>query len=180
MLTIVIPTKNNQDLLIQNLQQNFLGRLPESVHVLIHDNSEKESDLIQRTLKGEKQFSYIHEQKSLSVGENFHQSTKFVFTEYFCFLGDDDFIIFSEFQYEAFSGHPILHSRSYPTNSPHLFRDKLKDRNVVIPEPYAVWEYYNQKCSIGQAYDIEINKKGLRGFFIVLTVEFFNSSSSIY
>ena len=96
MLTIVIPTKNNQDLLIQNLQQNFLGRLPESVHVLIHDNSEKESDLIQRTLKGEKQFTYIHEQKSLSVGENFHQSTKFVFTEYFCFLGDDDFIIFKD------------------------------------------------------------------------------------
>ncbi|MDB4257172.1 hypothetical protein N9827_00765 [bacterium] len=72
---------------------------------------------------------------------------------------DDDFIIFSEFQYEAFSGHPILHSRSYPTNSPHLFRDKLKDRNVVIPEPYAVWEYYNQKCSIAQAFDIIINGK---------------------
>lgn len=70
---------------------------------------------------------------------------------------DDDFIIFSEFQYEAFSGHPTLHSRCYPTNSPHLFRDKLKDRNVIIPEPYAVWEYYNQKCSIAQAFDIIIN-----------------------
>lgn len=70
---------------------------------------------------------------------------------------NDDFIIFSEFQYEAFSGHPTLHSRCYPTNSPHLFRDKLKDRNVIIPEPYAVWEYYNQKCSIAQAFDIIIN-----------------------
>jgi len=70
---------------------------------------------------------------------------------------NDDFIIFSEFQYEAFSGHPTLHSRCYPTNSPHLFRDKLKDRNVVIPEPYAVWEYYNQKCNIAQAFDIIIN-----------------------
>lgn len=70
---------------------------------------------------------------------------------------DDDFVIFSEFAYEAFSGHPTLHARSYPSNLPHLFKDKLKDRNVVAPEPYYVWEYYNQKCSIAQAFDIEIN-----------------------
>jgi ADP-heptose:LPS heptosyltransferase len=69
----------------------------------------------------------------------------------------DDFIIFSEFAYEAFSGHPTLHARAYPSNLPHLFRDKLKDRNVVMPEPYYVWEYYNQKCSIAQAFDMEIN-----------------------
>ena len=70
---------------------------------------------------------------------------------------DDDFVIFSEFAYEAFSGHPTLHARSYPANLPHLFKDKLKDRNVVMPEPYLVWEYYNQKCNIAQAFDIEIN-----------------------
>jgi hypothetical protein len=70
---------------------------------------------------------------------------------------DDDFIIFSEFAYEAFSGHPQLHSRVYPVNTPHLFRDKLQKRNVVIPEPYIVWEYYNQQCNISQAFDICIN-----------------------
>lgn len=70
---------------------------------------------------------------------------------------EDDFIIFSEFAYEAFSGHPTLHSRSYPVNTPHLFRDKVKHRNVVMPEPYYVWEYYNQQCSISQAFDICIN-----------------------
>lgn len=69
----------------------------------------------------------------------------------------DDFVIFSEFAYEAFSGHPTLHSRSYPANLPHLFQDKLKDRNIISPEPYYVWEYYNQKCSIAQAFDIAIN-----------------------
>ena len=72
---------------------------------------------------------------------------------------DDDFVIFSEWAYEAFSGHPTLHARSYPANLPHLFKDKLKDRNVVAPEPYYVWEYYNQKCNIAQAFDIEINGK---------------------
>jgi len=70
---------------------------------------------------------------------------------------DDDFVIFSEFAYEAFSGHPALHARSYPSNLPHLFKDKLKNRNIVAPEPYYVWEYYNQKCNISQAFDIEIN-----------------------
>ena len=70
---------------------------------------------------------------------------------------DDDFVIFSEFAYEAFSGHPKLHSRAYPVNTPHLFRDKIKERNVVTPEPYTVWEYYNQKCNISQAFDICIN-----------------------
>jgi hypothetical protein len=70
---------------------------------------------------------------------------------------NDDFIIFSEFAYEAFTCHPTLHSRAYPVNGPHLFRDKVQHRNVVVPEPYAVWEYYNQKCNISQAFDICIN-----------------------
>lgn len=70
---------------------------------------------------------------------------------------DDDFIIFSEFTYEAFSGHPELHARAYPVGHMHLFKDKIKQRNLVVPEPYGVWEYYNQHCSISQAFDIIIN-----------------------
>lgn len=34
--------------------------------------------------------------------------------------------------------------------------------DIVSPEPYRIWEYYNQKCSITQAFDIEINNKGIR------------------
>ena len=30
------------------------------------------------------------------------------------------------------------------------------------PEPYRVWEYYNQQANLSQAYDIEINNKGVR------------------
>ena len=71
----------------------------------------------------------------------------------------DDFIVCSEFAYEAFSGHPILHSKSYPINAPHLFRDHIQDRNFVYPDPYHIWEYYNQKCNISQAFDICINGK---------------------
>ena len=38
----------------------------------------------------------------------------------------------------------------------------LKDRDLISPEPYRIWEYYNQKCSLAQAYDIAINNKGIR------------------
>jgi ADP-heptose:LPS heptosyltransferase len=38
----------------------------------------------------------------------------------------------------------------------------LKNREIVTTEPYRVWEYYNQQCSIAQAFDIQVNNKGLR------------------
>lgn len=75
---------------------------------------------------------------------------------------NDDFIIVCEGGTDFYKGHPSLHKRAYDTWHKNLFEDKLKDMNLLSPEPYRVWEYYNQKCSIGQAYDIEINKKGLR------------------
>ena len=33
---------------------------------------------------------------------------------------------------------------------------------MVSLEPYRVWEYYNQKCNLSQAFDILINNKGVR------------------
>jgi ADP-heptose:LPS heptosyltransferase len=34
--------------------------------------------------------------------------------------------------------------------------------DLVSPEPYRIWEYYNQQASLAQAYDIAINNKGIR------------------
>jgi hypothetical protein len=39
----------------------------------------------------------------------------------------------------------------------NLFEDYIKDKDVVQLEPYKVWEYYNQKCTLTQAFDKEIN-----------------------
>jgi ADP-heptose:LPS heptosyltransferase len=75
---------------------------------------------------------------------------------------DDDFIIVCEGGMDFYKGHPTLHKRAYDTWHKGLFEQFIKDRNCVSPEPYRVWEYYNQKCSIAQAFDIEINKKGIR------------------
>jgi len=74
----------------------------------------------------------------------------------------DDFIIVCEGGTDFYKGHPLLHARAYDVWHKNLFQDLLLTRKILSPEPYRVWEYYNQKCSIGQAYDIEINNKGIR------------------
>lgn len=74
----------------------------------------------------------------------------------------DDFIIVCEGGMDLYKGHPTLHQRAYDNFHKDLFTDKLKDRNCLSPEPYRVWEYYNQKCSLAQAFDICINNKGIR------------------
>lgn len=74
----------------------------------------------------------------------------------------DDFVIVCEGGMDLYKGHSLLHSRAYDFGHKDLFKDKLKDRNCFSPEPYRIWEYYNQKASLSQAFDIAINNKGLR------------------
>ena len=69
----------------------------------------------------------------------------------------DDFIIVCEGGMNFYRGHPILHKYAYDNWHKGLFEDKIKDRDCVTPEPYRQWHYYNQKCSLAQAFDIEIN-----------------------
>lgn len=75
---------------------------------------------------------------------------------------NDDFIIVCEGGTDAFKGHPQLDHRAYDNWHKNLFKDKIKDRDIVTTEPYRIWEYYNQKCNLSQAFDIEINNKGIR------------------
>lgn len=75
---------------------------------------------------------------------------------------DKDFIIVCEGGTDIFKGHPTLDARTYDIWHKGLFKDQLKHRDIITPEPYRVWEYYNQKCSIAQAFDIQINNKGIR------------------
>jgi len=63
---------------------------------------------------------------------------------------------------DFYKGHPLLHAKAYDVWHKNLFEDKLKDMQLESPEPYRVWEYYNQKASLTEAYDIAINNKGVR------------------
>ena len=75
---------------------------------------------------------------------------------------DEKFLIVCEGGTDFFKGHPKLHNRVYDNWHKNLFHDKLVDMELVTPEPYRVWEYFNQQCSLSQAFDIEINNKGVR------------------
>jgi ADP-heptose:LPS heptosyltransferase len=75
---------------------------------------------------------------------------------------DKDFLIVCEGGTDMFKGHPTLYKRAYDNWHKNLFEDKLINMTLVSPEPYRVWEYYNQKCNLSQAFDIEINNKGVR------------------
>ena len=76
--------------------------------------------------------------------------------------GDKDFIIVCEGGTDFFKGHPTLYPKVYDNWHKNLFEEKLINMTLVTPEPYRVWEYYNQKCNLSQAFDIEINGKGVR------------------
>jgi len=76
--------------------------------------------------------------------------------------GDDDFIIVCEGGTDAYKGHPLLDDKAYDVWQKNIFKEKLKNREIISTEPYRIFEYYNQECSLSQAFDIQINNKGIR------------------
>ena len=56
---------------------------------------------------------------------------------------------------------PDLDHRAYDNWHKNLFKEKLIDKDIENA-PYRIWEYYNQLCSLTQAFDIQINNKGIR------------------
>jgi len=57
-----------------------------------------------------------------------------------------------------FFGNPLLQDRVYSADVKGIFNSLLKDSDIISPEPYRVWEYYNQKCSLSEAFDKLINQ----------------------
>jgi hypothetical protein len=56
-----------------------------------------------------------------------------------------------------FFGNTLLQDRVYSADVKGIFNNILKDSDIIAPEPYRLWEYYNQKCSLAEAFDILIN-----------------------
>lgn len=53
--------------------------------------------------------------------------------------------------------HPLLQPRTIGVHQKNLFEDYVKDREIVCPEPYYQNDYYNQRISLAEAFDREIN-----------------------
>lgn len=58
-----------------------------------------------------------------------------------------------------FWGNPLLQDITYGADTKGLFDNVIKNSDEIIsPEPYRVSEYFNQKLSLAEAFDREINK----------------------
>tara|TARA_X000000368_G_scaffold314914_1_gene252461 strand:- start:1844 stop:2983 length:1140 start_codon:yes stop_codon:yes gene_type:complete len=71
---------------------------------------------------------------------------------------DDNFVIVSESWGELYMCNRKLRDKVYFPMNKDLFENQLKDRKIISPEPYRVNQYFNQKCNLIQAFDIEINE----------------------
>ena len=70
---------------------------------------------------------------------------------------DEDVVIVAEAWQELFMASPIIRDNVFPMGHKGLFEEKLKDREIISPEPYRLNAYFNQKCNLIQAFDILIN-----------------------
>jgi len=70
----------------------------------------------------------------------------------------DDFKVLVYGWESLFWSHPVLQSRTFSIHQKGTFEVSIKNNRVVCPEPYYVHDYYNQKISLAQAFDAEINK----------------------
>ena len=50
----------------------------------------------------------------------------------------------------------ILLNNTFPANDPNLF-EKLKDREIITPEPYKLNAYFTQRANLVQSFDMLIN-----------------------
>jgi hypothetical protein len=57
-----------------------------------------------------------------------------------------------------FFGNSLLQDRVYSADVKGIFNNLLKDSEIISPEPYRMWDYYNQKCSLAEAFDKIINE----------------------
>jgi len=69
----------------------------------------------------------------------------------------DDFKVLVYGWENLYWNHPLLQSRTYGVGQKGIFDLIVKNSHLVSPEPYHVHSYYNQKTSLAQAFDEEIN-----------------------
>ena len=69
----------------------------------------------------------------------------------------DDFSVLVYGWESLFWSHPILQNRTFSIGQKGIFDQLIKNNKVVCPEPYYINDYYNQKISLAEAFDLEIN-----------------------
>lgn len=68
-----------------------------------------------------------------------------------------EFYIVCESGLEMFLGNPLLQDKAFDVNHKDLFENIIRHGEIITTEPYRDNDYYNQRCSIAQAFDKQIN-----------------------
>jgi ADP-heptose:LPS heptosyltransferase len=69
----------------------------------------------------------------------------------------DDFKVIIHGWENLLWSHPVLQNRTFGFGQKGMFEFLIKDSRLVSPEPYHNYNYYNQKISLAEAFDEEIN-----------------------
>jgi ADP-heptose:LPS heptosyltransferase len=70
----------------------------------------------------------------------------------------EDFKIIIHGWESLYWSHPILQQRTIGIHQKDIFEQYIKHRQIICPEPYYQHDYYNQKISLAEAFDREINQ----------------------
>jgi hypothetical protein len=70
----------------------------------------------------------------------------------------NDFRVIVHGWQDLYWSHALLQPRTVGIHQKNVFTEYVKDRHLVCPEPYYQFDYYNQKISLAQAFDREINQ----------------------
>ena len=70
---------------------------------------------------------------------------------------EDDFKVLIYGWENLYWNHPLLQSKTYGVNQKGIFELIIKNSILKSPEPYHCHSYYNQKTSLSEAFDEEIN-----------------------
>ena len=70
---------------------------------------------------------------------------------------DDDFKVLVHGWDPLFWSHPTLQNRTFSANHKGNFKNYIKDNRVVVPEPYTLNSFFNQKKNLVESFDEIIN-----------------------
>lgn len=69
----------------------------------------------------------------------------------------DDFKVLIHGWQDLFWSHPVLQGRIFPANQKGNFENYIKRSRVVVPEPYTLNSFFNEKKNLVEAFDEIIN-----------------------
>lgn len=70
---------------------------------------------------------------------------------------NDDFRVLTAAWESLYWTHPVLQNRTFNINQKGTFDLHMKGRRVVHPEPYQMYQYYDEKKHLIECFDLSIN-----------------------